>query len=65
MSRLRLMPPTSMPGVAFHVTPAYPTREDLAEDVVRILRQEVSELHDAGADFAQFDEPVLTELVFT
>jgi 5-methyltetrahydropteroyltriglutamate--homocysteine methyltransferase len=44
---------------------AYPTKEDLAEDVVRILRQEVSELHDAGADFVQFDEPVLTELVFT
>ena len=43
----------------------YPTKEDLAEDVVRILRQEVSELHDAGADFVQFDEPVLTELVFT
>jgi 5-methyltetrahydropteroyltriglutamate--homocysteine methyltransferase len=44
---------------------AYPTKEDLAEDVVRILRQEVSELHDAGTDFVQFDEPVLTELVFT
>jgi 5-methyltetrahydropteroyltriglutamate--homocysteine methyltransferase len=44
---------------------AYPTKEDLAEDVVRILRQEVSELHVAGADFVQFDEPVLTELVFT
>jgi 5-methyltetrahydropteroyltriglutamate--homocysteine methyltransferase len=44
---------------------AYPTKEDLAEDVVRILRQEVSELRDAGADFVQFDEPVLTELVFT
>ncbi len=44
---------------------AYPTKEDLGEDVVRILRQEVSELHDAGVDFVQFDEPVLTELVFT
>ena len=43
----------------------YPTKEDLAEDVVRILRQEVSELQEAGADFVQFDEPVLTELVFT
>ncbi len=44
---------------------AYPAKENLAEDVVRILRQEVSELHEAGADFVQFDEPVLTELVFT
>jgi 5-methyltetrahydropteroyltriglutamate--homocysteine methyltransferase len=44
---------------------AYPTKEDLAEDVVRILHQEVLELRDAGVDFVQFDEPVLTELVFT
>jgi 5-methyltetrahydropteroyltriglutamate--homocysteine methyltransferase len=43
----------------------YPTKEDLAEDVVCILREEVRELRDAGADFVQFDEPVLTELVFT
>ncbi|MDX6379018.1 MAG: 5-methyltetrahydropteroyltriglutamate--homocysteine methyltransferase [Rubrobacteraceae bacterium] len=43
----------------------YPTKEDLAEDVVRILREEVRELRDVGADFVQFDEPVLTELVFT
>ncbi len=43
----------------------YPTKEDLAEDVVRILREEIQELRDAGADFIQFDEPVLTELVFT
>jgi 5-methyltetrahydropteroyltriglutamate--homocysteine methyltransferase len=44
---------------------AYPTKEDLGEDVVRVLREEAFELRDAGADFIQFDEPVLTELVFT
>jgi 5-methyltetrahydropteroyltriglutamate--homocysteine methyltransferase len=44
---------------------AYPTKEDLAEDVVRILREELHELVAAGADFIQLDEPVLTELVFT
>ncbi|MGF1473469.1 MAG: vitamin-B12 independent methionine synthase [Rubrobacteraceae bacterium] len=44
---------------------AYPTKEDLAEDVVRVLREEIAELIDEGADFIQFDEPVLTELVFT
>jgi 5-methyltetrahydropteroyltriglutamate--homocysteine methyltransferase len=44
---------------------AYPTKEDLGEDVVRILRDEVLALRDAGVDFIQFDEPVLTELVFT
>ena len=45
--------------------PIYPTKEDLAEDVVRLLRAEVCELSNAGADFIQLDEPVLTELVFT
>jgi 5-methyltetrahydropteroyltriglutamate--homocysteine methyltransferase len=44
---------------------AYPAKEDLAEDVVSILRDEVADLCNAGADFIQFDEPVLTELVFT
>jgi 5-methyltetrahydropteroyltriglutamate--homocysteine methyltransferase len=44
---------------------AYPTKESLAEDVVRILREELEDLIKAGADFVQFDEPVLTELVFT
>lgn len=43
----------------------YPTKEDLGEDVVRILRDEVRDLAQAGADFIQLDEPVLTELVFT
>ena len=44
---------------------AYSTKEDLSEDVVRVLRQEVHELVDEGADFIQLDEPVLTELAFT
>lgn len=43
----------------------YATKEELSEDVVRMLRDEVGELIAAGADFIQFDEPVLTELVFT
>jgi len=44
---------------------AYHTKEDLGKDVVRILREEVQALKNGGADFIQFDEPVLTELVFT
>ena len=44
---------------------SYPTKEDLGEDVVRVLREEIGELRRAGADFIQLDEPVLTELVFT
>jgi len=43
---------------------AYPTREALADDVVRILREEVVELADAGAAMVQLDEPVLTEVAF-
>jgi 5-methyltetrahydropteroyltriglutamate--homocysteine methyltransferase len=43
---------------------AYPTRESLADDIVAILRDELRALAAAGADIVQFDEPVLTELVF-
>lgn len=43
---------------------AYPTKEDLAEDVVRLLRDELLAAAAEGADFVQFDEPVLTELAF-
>lgn len=43
----------------------YPTKEALAEDVVELLRTEAASLAAAGAAFIQFDEPVLTELVFT
>ncbi len=44
---------------------AYATREDLAVDVVRVLREELAYLLAAGAALVQFDEPVLTEVVFT
>ena len=44
---------------------AYQTKEELAEDIVGVLRDEISELVAEGADFVQLDEPVLTELVFT
>ena len=48
------------------VTPSvYPTKEDLAEDVVSVLREEIKELAQERADFIQLDEPVLTEIVFT
>ena len=43
----------------------YADKEAVAEDVVHILREEAFALREAGADFIQFDEPVLTELVFT
>ena len=38
---------------------AYPTKEDLGEDVVALLKEEVGDLVREGADFIQLDEPVL------
>ena len=43
---------------------AYETRDKLADDVVRVLREELQGLLAAGAALVQFDEPVLTEVVF-
>ncbi|MXW26457.1 MAG: cobalamin-independent methionine synthase II family protein, partial [Dehalococcoidia bacterium] len=42
----------------------YETRDDLAVDVVRVLREEVHALLAGGAALVQFDEPVLTEVVY-
>jgi 5-methyltetrahydropteroyltriglutamate--homocysteine methyltransferase len=42
---------------------AYGDKPVMADDVVSILREELEELVDQGADFVQFDEPVLTEVV--
>ena len=41
----------------------YPTPEDLARDVVEILREETIKLRDQGCDFIQYDEPILTQVV--
>ncbi len=43
----------------------YETREALSRDVVRVLREELHYLLAAGCPMVQFDEPVLTEVVFT
>ena len=42
----------------------YDTRDDLAEDVVRVLREELHFLLAAGAALVQLDEPVLTEVAY-
>src|SRR3989454_2909075 len=44
---------------------AYRSREHLAEDVVRVLREELHALLGAGVALVQLDEPVLSEVVFT
>jgi 5-methyltetrahydropteroyltriglutamate--homocysteine methyltransferase len=43
---------------------AYADREALAQDIVRVLREEALTLLADGARLVQFDEPVLTEVVF-
>jgi 5-methyltetrahydropteroyltriglutamate--homocysteine methyltransferase len=43
----------------------YDDKTEMGDDVVRILREELIELRDAGAAFVQFDEPVLTEIVMS
>ena len=42
----------------------YPTREDLAKDIVRILRRECETLKRAGVDFIQLDEPSISQVVY-
>ena len=42
----------------------YPDPEDLAVDVVAILREEIIALRDQGCDFVQLDEPILSQVVF-
>ena len=42
----------------------YDSSEELAKDVVGILREEVIALRDQGCDFVQFDEPILSQVVF-
>jgi 5-methyltetrahydropteroyltriglutamate--homocysteine methyltransferase len=44
---------------------AYASRETLADDIVRVLREELHFLLASGAALVQFDEPVLSEVVFT
>lgn len=43
----------------------YKNHIKLADDIVKILREELIDLRDAGCDFVQFDEPVLTEIVMS
>ena len=42
----------------------YSSPDELAGDFVAILRDELIALRDQGADFVQFDEPILSQVVF-
>jgi 5-methyltetrahydropteroyltriglutamate--homocysteine methyltransferase len=41
----------------------YPDGDSLGNDIVAVLREELQELANAGAEMVQFDEPVLSELL--
>ena len=43
---------------------AYPTRDDLASEVVALLRDEIVALRDMGVEHIQLDEPTLTQVVY-
>jgi 5-methyltetrahydropteroyltriglutamate--homocysteine methyltransferase len=43
---------------------AYASQDDLADDIIRILRDELIALRDAGCAFVQFDEPVLSDVMY-
>lgn len=44
---------------------AYDSKEDLGQAVLKILAEEIKNLQDLGVDIIQFDEPVLTEVIFS
>ena len=43
----------------------YDNKDALGEDVIKVLKQEIDTLYSLGIDIIQFDEPVLTEVVFS
>ncbi|MBX3417525.1 MAG: hypothetical protein KF851_07990 [Pirellulaceae bacterium] len=49
--------------VTAHTQNVYGDKPVMADDVVRILREELEDLAAENVDFVQFDEPVLTEVV--
>ncbi|MCF8378442.1 MAG: hypothetical protein K9H49_02625 [Bacteroidales bacterium] len=46
-------------------TQGYENKLEMADDIVNILREELADLQEAGCEFVQFDEPVLTEIVMS
>jgi len=56
LTRASWIEPLSMKG--------YDSREELGKEYVKLLREEIIQLRDAGASFVQLDEPSLTEVVY-
>jgi 5-methyltetrahydropteroyltriglutamate--homocysteine methyltransferase len=51
--------------VSAFTSKAYSDKQEMGNDVVKILREELLDLVKEGCEFVQFDEPVLTEIVFS
>lgn len=43
----------------------YDSKDSLGEDIIKVLKEEIDSLTKIGVDVIQFDEPVLTEVVFS
>lgn len=43
----------------------YDSKDSLGEDIIKVLKEEIDSLAKIGVDIIQFDEPVLTEVVFS
>jgi len=43
--------------------PYYPSPDAMIQDYIKVLRQEIAELFEKGADFVQLDEPAMGNLV--
>jgi methionine synthase II (cobalamin-independent) len=51
--------------VGYFTSKIYRDKQEMGDDVVKILREELLDLVKEGCEFVQFDEPVLTEIVFS
>ena len=51
--------------VGAYTSKVYRDKQEMGDDVVKILREELLDLVNEGCEFVQFDEPVLTEIVFS
>ena len=51
--------------VGHYTSKVYGDKQQMGDDVVKILREELLDLVSEGCEFVQFDEPVLTEIVFS
>lgn len=51
--------------VSAYTKGSYASQREMGDDVVRLLREELADLAQAGCEFVQFDEPVLTEVTMS